>query len=67
MTKRTETCEACGHKGGRLAVTEGLPVPVGLAASKAGIRLPPMLACSGRTFEPDGAVECLRRMMARRA
>ncbi len=62
-TNTPTSCDSCGHAGGRLAPQRSedfdhLARTSGLNAVELA---PSLLLCSGRLFDVDGPVECMRR------
>ena len=62
---RRATCEACGYKGGTLALTRSA-VMDGITERSGLVLLDPaLLACAGPGPAEDGPTACLRRMFRR--
>jgi hypothetical protein len=60
--KRPTSCQACGHRGGRLKEERSVDVDRILAATGAPVRVEALWACAGPLFAEDGPTACLRRM-----
>ena len=65
MSRGGKTCDACGHKGGTLALRRS-PDMDSITDSAGVQRLPAQELCSGELFAVDGTIACLRRMTERR-
>lgn len=65
-TRKPSKCQACGHRGGTLTLTEvGFGnAEVDATAADCGVVLAAEWRCAGRLFDLDGPTACLRRMCA---